>query len=288
MTAYTTLITTSQLNQLCASTEHLVIVDCRFSLADAAWGRREYEHGHIPGAVYAHLNEELSSAVIPGITGRHPLPDPELFVSWLGKTGISNITQLVAYDQSHGGMAARLWWLLRWVGHQHVAVLDGGWAAWQKSGYAITTEIPSLTPVKYVPVMREDLVVPVSEVGEWACDGHHKVVDAREAHRYAGLEEPIDPVAGHIPGAINIPFAGNLNSDGSWKSPEELRARFAHLLDGRTCGDVVFYCGSGVTACHDVLAFAHAGLGDAKLYAGSWSEWITDAARKVEIGEGNE
>lgn len=261
---------------------NVVIVDCRFSMANAEWGRTEYTQGHIPGSVYAHLNKDLSAPVLPGKTGRHPLPDPDQFLSWVTQHGISNETQVIAYDQAGGGYASRLWWLMRWLGHHAVAVLDGGWKGWQNANLPVDSIEPNAMLVGYTPAFRDDLIVMVDKVGEWACDNIHTVVDSREAHRYAGIEEPIDPVAGHIPGAINKPFAENSNPDGTWKSPEELRARFAPLLLDRKSDEIVFYCGSGVTACHNVLAFKHAGLGDAKLYPGSWSEWITDESRKVE------
>ncbi len=259
-----------------------IIVDCRFSLANANWGLGEYQHSHIPDAVYAHVNEDLSGPVIPGKTGRHPLPDTEKFLAWVQKMGISNETQVIAYDQAGGGYAARLWWLMQWIGHKAVAVLDGGWAAWQKAGLHADDSVPHTKTKVYTPSFRHDLIVDVNKVGQWACDHKHTVVDSREARRYDGIEELIDPVAGHIPGAINKPFAENINPDGTWKSISELRARFTSLLKDTTCDEIAFYCGSGVTACHNVLAFRHAGLGVAKLYPGSWSEWILDESRGIE------
>jgi thiosulfate/3-mercaptopyruvate sulfurtransferase len=280
---YETLISVDELSALMnAAKVDYVIVDCRFALANVNWGFEEYTIGHIPGAVYAHLNEDLSGPVIPGKSGRHPLPDPDKFVEWVQKMGISNQTQVFVYDQAGGGYAARLWWLMQWIGHRAVAVVDGGWAVWQRAGLPVDDHIPKPEAVKFVPSFRHDLIVNADEVSQWSCDSRYAVVDSREPRRYEGLEEPIDPVAGHIPGAINKPFAENTNPDGTWKTPDELRARFEPLLAERESEKIAFYCGSGVTASQNILAFKHAGLGDAKLYPGSWSEWITDERRGVE------
>jgi thiosulfate/3-mercaptopyruvate sulfurtransferase len=216
------------------------------------------------------------------VTGRHPLPSVDLFVSKLRSWGIGNASQVVAYDDAGGAFAARLWWMLRWLGHEAVAVLDGGFPAWVAEGRPVTAELPLVSPGDFTPRPRPDLLVtaallaaPESRAG--------KLFDARAPERYRGDIEPIDPVAGHIPGAENLPFAENLR-DGRFKPAAELRARLAAALGATQPEDAVVYCGSGVTACHDVLAFAQAGLPLPKLYAGSWSEWITDAARPTARG----
>jgi len=282
---YETLISTTDLARLLKDQkETTVVVDCRYAICEPGWGRGQYLKGHIPGARYADLNLDLSDPVIPGETGRHPLPDPGRFITWVQEAGISNRTQVVAYDQGGGGIAARLWWLMRWVGHTSVAVLDGGWGAWQKAGQAIEMDEPSAVGSKYSGTIHDEMTIRLEEVELWGTDPVRRLVDSREQRRYLGIEEPIDPVAGHIPGAVNFPFSDNLTGDGNWLSSEQLRERFSVLMsDKRSASDVVFYCGSGVTACHNILAFKHAGLGDARLYPGSWSEWIADRSRKVEV-----
>lgn len=283
---YSTIISQQDAQQLIIGpTDNLAVVDCRFSLAEPEWGRREYVKGHLPGALYAHLNHDLSGTVIPGVTGRHPLPDPQRFNDWICSIGISENTQVIAYDQGGGGIAARLWWLLRWIGHDAVAVLDGGWAGWVKAGLPVDRSVPQTKIATHEVRTNAQLAVMAEAVRSWCHDQKHVIVDSREERRYAGEEEPIDPVAGHIPAAVNLPFAYNLRNDGKWKDPEELRKRFETLLENRSCSEVVFYCGSGVTACHNVLAFKHAGLGDARLYPGSWSEWITQPERGVEVSD---
>jgi len=259
------------------------VVDCRFWLDDPERGRRDYRRAHIPGAVYAHLDEDLSAPPVPGQTGRHPLPDPAAFAERLGRWGIGNATQVVAYDDRGGAIAARLWFLLRWLGHQAVAVLDGGYPRWVMERLPTTKRIPQPRSRTFTPHLRPELVVATPEVeaivrGERA----QRLCDSRTPERYRGEQEPIDPVAGHIPGAISLPYPDNLTVDGRFRPPEALRARFQRALQGQS---PVFYCGSGVTAAHNLLAYLHAGLGEAPLYAGSWSEWITDPRRPVATGE---
>lgn len=278
---FNTLISVDELNNNLKS-PNWVIVDCRFSLADKESGRRDYQSAHIPSATYAHLDEDLSGPIIPGKTGRHPLPSVKkaatLFSSW----GIGNDTQVVAYDQGHGGIAARLWWMLRWLGHEKVAVLNGGWAAWQKAGLTTNEEVPSASPRLFSPAPRIDLVIPLEVIAANIKNKAFKLIDSRAAERYRGEKEPIDPVAGHIPTAINAPFIENVDAGGKFRSKEELRARFAGLLDQQPAEESIFYCGSGVTACHNLLALQYAGMGEGKLYPGSWSEWIVDPDRGVE------
>ena len=257
------------------------VVDCRFSLDDTEAGRRAYRAAHIPGAVYAHLDEDLSGPILPGRTSRHPLPGVEEFAQRLSAWGIGPETQVVAYDDRGGAIAARLWWMLRWLGHDRVAVLDGGWTAWQAAGYPVQAGVEQRSPARFRPRPRPELLVQVEEVLAKLEAPDLLLVDSRAPERYRGEVEPLDPVAGHIPGAVNRPFARNLAPDQRFLPREELRARFQELLAQRAPEQVAFYCGSGVTAAHNVLAMVHAGLGFPRLYAGSWSEWITDPRRPV-------
>ena len=259
-----------------------VVVDCRFSLADTERGRRAYREAHIPGSVYAHLDEDLSGPIVPGVTGRHPLPDAARFAQTLSAWGIDAGVQVAAYDDFGGGIAARLWWMLRWLGHDAVAVLDGGWPAWQKNGFPTRSGEETRPPRPFAPRARPEWIVGVDDVNTRRTDPSYRILDARAAERYRGEHEPIDPVAGHIPGALSAPFAGNLDADGFFLRPDALRARFEALLDGTPPDRTICYCGSGVTATHNLLALAHAGLGEARLYPGSWSHWITDPERPVE------
>ena len=261
----------------------VVVVDCRFSLADAAAGSRAYAAGHIPGAVYADLERDLSSPVQPH-TGRHPLPNPRVLGRRLGEWGIDGATQVVVYDDAGGAMAARLWWLARWLGHSRIALLDGGIDAWQAAGGPVETSRAAPRPRRFEAHPDEALWVSTGALVDAL--GHHPplLLDARAAERFAGLQEPVDPVAGHVPGALNRPFADNLDERGRFRSADALRTAFARLLAGRDPADVVHMCGSGVTACHNLLAMEVAGLPGSRLYAGSWSEWIRDGARPVALG----
>ncbi len=278
---YNTLIDAATLNA------HLddprwIVVDCRFNLADTEAGRQAYQHRHIPGARYAHLDEDLSSPITPA-TGRHPLPDPARLAHKLGEWGIDQNTQIVAYDDM-GGMlaAARLWWLLRWMGHGACAVLDGGFAAWQRAGFPVTAEWPTVQTATFNAQPDDRLWLTAEQVQ--ALTPEQVVLDARGAARFRGEQEPIDPVAGHIPGAINLPTESHLTADGHFLPPVELRARFDAVLAGRSPTQVIHSCGSGVTACHNLLAMESAGLPGSRLYPGSWSEWIRDPERPIAKG----
>ena len=280
---HTTLISTTALASHVAG-DSWVVVDCRFSLDDPERGRRDYLQAHIPGAIYGHLEEDLSGPIVPGTTGRHPLPAMDTFARTLSRWGIDGQSQVVVYDDSTGGMAARLWWMLRWAGHEAAAVLDGGWAQWRREGHPVASRVVPRAERRFLPRPRPELVLQAADVLEHMHDPAWRLIDARAPERYRGEQEPIDPVAGHIPGAICGSFAENLGPDGRFRTPDELRERYEALLDGVEAEHTIFYCGSGVTAAHNALAMAHAGLGDARLYAGSWSEWIVDPQRPVERG----
>ncbi|HKK05826.1 MAG TPA: sulfurtransferase [Gammaproteobacteria bacterium] len=261
-----------------------VVVDCRFDLAEPSAGRRAYRSAHLPGAYYAHLDEDLSGPV-GRFTGRHPLPAPEVLARRIAAWGVDAATQVVAYDDRGGAFAARLWWLLRWLGHDAVAVLDGGLGAWRRHGYPLDDQVPPARRADFVPNVREALCLDSAQVEAALSRQGIALVDARESPRFRGEHEPIDPVAGHIPGARNLPFAGNLDDEGCFLAPAALRSRLASVLGDQDPSASVHMCGSGVTACHNLLAMAVAGLGDGCLYAGSWSEWIRDPHRPVARGE---
>ncbi len=281
---YTTLISTAELAQHLADPDW-AIVDTRFSLTETEAGRRDYQQAHIPGAVYAHLDEDLSGPIIPGKTSRHPLPAIETFAQTLSNWGIDSGTQVVVYDGRGGIIAGRLWWMLRWLGHDAVAVLDGGWPQWVKEGRPTKAGLETRSPRTFTPNPRPELLVQVDEVAAMSQGSEARLVDCRAWERYRGEQEPLDPVAGHIPGAICLPVTENLGPDERLLPPEVLRERFTALLDDRSPEEVVFYCGSGVSAAHNLLAMAHIGLDGARLYVGSWSEWITDSTRPVATGD---
>lgn len=261
-----------------------VVVDCRFVLTDPEAGRRAYATGHIPGARYAHLNEDLSSPVTPG-SGRHPLPYPNVLAEKLGHWGIDKTCQVVVYDDSFGAMAARLWWLLRWLGHEAVALLDAGYPKWVREKRPVTTDLPNIQPTQFYPTINYSMCVDAEYVMKMTHAKEGLLLDARAEERFRGEVEPLDKVAGHIPGATNMPYEDNLDFSGEFMSDEALREHYQSVLGKVSPGEVVNMCGSGVTACHSILAMEHAGLSGAKLYAGSWSEWITDPSRPVAKGE---
>ncbi|MGH8272886.1 MAG: sulfurtransferase [Gammaproteobacteria bacterium] len=281
--SYTTLIEAEELLSH-AHAENWRIFDCRCSPSDPAVGRRQYFEGHIPEARHADLDRVLAAPPGPA-TGRHPLPGRTALAAWLGREGVDGDTQIVAYDESGGAFAARLWWLARWLGHEKIAVLDGGLPAWREAGGEMEEgEVKAPTPADF-PVRKSLTKMLVTDevltIVHAAASG--TLVDARAAPRYRGETEPIDSVAGHIPGAHNRPFAENLDASGRFLDRDQLRTRFAGLSDDPQ--QTVHYCGSGVTACHNVLAMEHAGLVGSRLYAGSWSEWIRNPARPVARGK---
>jgi thiosulfate/3-mercaptopyruvate sulfurtransferase len=257
------------------------VFDCRHDLAKPDLGEQQYREGHIPGALFAHLERNLSGRKT-GTNGRHPLPEPQDFEKWLEKTGLTPKDQVVCYDAGNGSMASRLWWMLRWIGHDKVAVLDGGFARWLKEGQPATVDVPLFTPLNYPIKPRNDFAVDVRTVEQTL--GKPLLLDARAPARYRGEQEPIDPVAGRIPGARNRFSGDNLSAHGTFKSPAELKKEFQSVLQGRAPSEVIHYCGSGVAACHNLLAMEVAGLKGGKLYAGSWSEWSAGPKRPQERG----
>jgi thiosulfate/3-mercaptopyruvate sulfurtransferase len=264
--------------------EPLRIVDCRFLLQDAAAGEKAYRAAHIDGAVYMDLERDLSAPKREDRAGgRHPLPEPAALAAALGRAGITNGTHVVAYDDQGGAMAARLVWLLRWLGHEGCAsILDGGFAAWQAAAYPVSPERPEIAPADYVPHVRPELVVSAGDVRERLGREGVVLIDSREAPRYRGDAEPIDPVAGHIPGAVNRFWKDSLASDGTWLPAEAQQTRFKDLSRD---DEIIVYCGSGVTACPNVFALEAAGFRNVKLYAGSWSDWISSVENPVATGE---
>lgn len=304
--ALTTLISVEQLHaQL--DNPNWVVIDCRFSLADTSQGGIHFSQSRIPGAQYAHLDKQLSSSIIADVTGRHPLPDVQTLEAQFQKWGINNDTQIIAYDDKPGAIASRLWWLSRWLGHEACAVLDGGLVAWKQAGLPLDTNVLNSSETDSVSTdaiaindtsgdTRSDDATsvgddttntlirgafqrqtPLAQVIEKpnVLDDNLCLLDAREAERYRGEVEPIDPVAGHIPGALNAPFMNNLNADGTFKSVGELQERFDPILAQSTGKQLVHYCGSGVTAAHNMLAMVHAQRNPGAMYAGSFSEWVS-------------
>jgi len=281
---FTTLISAAELAPHVADPDWLV-VDCRFELGKPETGERAYAAGHIPHAIYAHLDRDLAAPVTPE-TGRHPLPQPDEFAAALSSWGLTPQTQVVAYDADNSAYAARLWWLLRWVGHEAVAVLDGGFKAWTAAGLPTTSEIPRRRASHFVARPDRDMWYDAREVAERVQRADWRLLDARAPERFAGQVEPIDPVAGHVAGARNHPFTSNLGGDGRFAPAQELRRRLTQSQDGVADDHTIVMCGSGVTACNLLLAMEAAGKQGARLYAGSWSEWIRDPSRPIRKGSG--
>jgi thiosulfate/3-mercaptopyruvate sulfurtransferase len=274
---FTTLVSTAV---LAAHLDEPVIVDCRAKLDDEGWGEREYAASHIPGAVYADLNRDLSGRKT-GSNGRHPLPEPDALAQTFGRLGITSGRQVIAYDHDNGQWASRLWWLLRWLGHDAVTVLDGGFAKWIAEGRPTAHGMERNAARVFTATPRPEMTVDVDAVASRAGSREWRLIDARAPERYRGETEPIDRVPGHIPGAVNRFYGGNVAADKTFKTPEQLRAEFAPAIGDTPPDHVICY---GVTACHNLLAMEHAGIHGAKLYVGSWSEWSADPGRAVEVG----
>jgi thiosulfate/3-mercaptopyruvate sulfurtransferase len=280
---YTTIIATDRLATHLQDADWL-IVDCRFDLSKPRWGNEEYLKAHIPGAVFADLDRHLASPITPS-SGRHPLPEPANWCETVTNWGITPDTQVIAYDSAGGSLAAvRVWWLLRAYGHHRVAVLDGGYPKWMRENRTVSTTVPNRTPAIFTGSLDLNCMV----TSEQLVDLHHnpkmRLIDARAAERFRGEIEPIDPVAGHIPGAKNRPIAENMNPDQTFKSAAQLRAEFEDLFEEIPPQNAISYCGSGVTGIHNLLAMEIAGFTGGRLYPGSWSEWIRDPNRPVETG----
>ncbi|MDZ5459440.1 sulfurtransferase [Azohydromonas lata] len=282
---YRTLITVAELQALQREGQPPLLLDCGFDLADPAAGERAYAQGHLPGAHYAHLERDLSAPAVRDaqgrFPGRHPLPSRDALAALLGQLGLKPGVQAVAYDAQGGMFAARAWWLLRWLGHEAVAVLDGGRQAWAGAGAPLDSAVPA-RDASAAPYAMGPATMPTLQAGELLENlGRVRILDARAPERYRGDTEPLDAVAGHIPGALNRFFKLNLLPDGRFKSAQALREEFAPLLAGGEASALVQQCGSGVTACHNLLALEHAGWAGSPLYPGSWSEWCSDPARPV-------
>ena len=257
-----------------------VIFDCRHDLFDPGKGERQYREGHIPGAHFANIDTDLSGDKT-GSNGRHPLPSPAAFSAFLARHGVSNTSTIVAYDDVGGQFASRLWWMARWIGLTKIFLLDGGIPKWIAEGRALATDVPAPSPAPLRGNANPLMVWSATELAAHIEDANISVIDARAAERYRGEVEPIDPVAGHIPGALNRFYKANLNADLTFRAADEIKDEFAKLINDQSSANVVHYCGSGVTACANIFAMEYAGLPGSKLFAGSWSEWVSDPARPV-------
>jgi thiosulfate/3-mercaptopyruvate sulfurtransferase len=277
----TPLISTAALALRLADPDWLV-ADCRFDLADPAAGAAAWRAGHIPGAIHVDLERDLSVAVTAR-TGRHPLPSPEAIAATLSRLGVGNQTQVVCYDAGNGAYASRLWWMLRYVGHDAVSVLDGGFAAWVAEGRPVSTDESGRPPARFAARPRPGMLCDAADVAE-ALAGGELLVDVRGAERFRGDVEPLDAVAGHVPGAVNLPFPENLGADGRFLSPAALARHWRERVGAKAGRGTICMCGSGVTACQGLLALETAGITGGRLYAGSWSEWIRDPSRPVARG----
>jgi thiosulfate/3-mercaptopyruvate sulfurtransferase len=283
---YELLISAEELQKFITIKKPVRIFDCTFDLADAALGHRQYLESHIPGAVYAHLDKALSDKTGAGVSGgRHPLPSREKFAIWLSSVGLANNMQAVVYDRNGANYCGRLWWMLKWAGHANVAVLDGGLQAWQAAGGSINSgEEPAQFQTSFALAPEISKLAATQTVADNLGRPIQTLVDARGAPRFRGEVEPLDPVAGHIPGALNRPFGHNMTPEGKFKPASELKAEFETLLAGRDPATVVHHCGSGVSAVPNIIAMQLAGLGTTSLYAGSWSDWCSDASRPMAQG----
>ena len=278
------LIDTGELQPLIGET-NVRIVDCRFDLCDPQAGRRAYRDRHIPGAVFADLDEDLAAPVAPD-TGRHPLPVAEAFAETLGRLGISNSSDVVVYDDSGGGLAARAWWLLRWLGHQQVRLLDGGFQRWTAENRPLAAGDEVVAAASFSPLPHPEKILTTMDIfRSFDRIEELNLIDARDAARFRGEVEPIDPVPGHVPGSANLPYTVSLRDDGTWKSRGELESLWREVLGAEKNTAWAVMCGSGVTACHLAISAMEAGYREPRLYVGSWSAWIRDPARPIGLGE---
>jgi len=277
MDSFCDVIEVQTLDSLLAD-EDIIVVDCRFYLEDVGAGKRAYEVEHIPSAQYVHLNNDLSAPLTPE-SGRHPLPSEESMTRLFSQLGISPGKKVVAYDGANGVAASRLWWMLRYMGHDTVAVLNGGMPAWNAAGMPIASGIEKKDPANFIGQAHPELLVSMNDINP-----EMMLIDSRMPERFRGEIEPIDPVAGHIPGAINFFYKNNYDENGRFLAPALIREKFAQILGAIPPSEVTFYCGSGVTACNNLLALAYAGMGDGKHYVGSWSEWCRNPSNPIALG----
>ena len=280
--AYQTIVSVDELNKNLNNSDWLVF-DCRFSLKDPVGGLNSYNQGHISGAQFADMDTGLSSTVT-ATSGRHPLPDPDVFIDQLQNWGVNNSSQVICYDDISGAYAARMWWLLKWLGHNDVAVLDGGINMWTETGLKLETKVQTKPKGSFSGQVNNNMWVDIDFVQQQL--GQINLLDARTRERFTAQDTKTDPIPGHVPGALSFPFAENLNKQGLFLSAEELQQRFENMFNSQENKEVVNMCGSGVTACHNLLAMSLAGLPMTRLYVGSWSEWIKEKTRPVAIGEG--
>ena len=260
--------------------ENTLVFDCRCDIKDTTYGIQAYTEGHIPGSIYVNVDTDLASEKTPS-SGRHPLPDADALSEKLSQWGLSSEKQAVIYDDASGAFAGRMWWILKWLGHKKVAVLDGGLGSYMSTGGKLTTDETIFEKNIFTPNIQSEMVVEITDVEEAQYKMNKLIIDARSKERYLGIKDLVDPIAGHVPGAISHPLSLNLNKDGKFRSPEDLKLAFDKIIADTTSENVISMCGSGITACHNILAMEIAGIKGIKLYVGSWSEWITDKSRPI-------
>tara|TARA_Y100000992_G_C21256929_1_gene489042 strand:- start:916 stop:1767 length:852 start_codon:yes stop_codon:yes gene_type:complete len=260
--------------------ENTLVFDCRCDIKDTTYGIQAYTEGHIPGSIYVNVDTDLASEKTPS-SGRHPLPDADALSEKLSQWGLSSEKQAVIYDDASGAFAGRMWWILKWLGHKKVAVLDGGLGSYMSIGGKLTTDETIFEKNIFTPNIQSEMVVEITDVEEAQYKMNKLIIDARSKERYLGIKDLVDPIAGHVPGAISHPLSLNLNKDGKFRSPEDLKLAFDKIIADTTSENVISMCGSGITACHNILAMEIAGIKGIKLYVGSWSEWITDKSRPI-------
>ena len=260
--------------------ENFIIFDCRCDISDSSYGLEAYNEGHIENSIFVDIDHDLASEKTLD-SGRHPLPDPELFSEKLSQWGMTNNKQAVIYDDAGGAFAGRMWWILKWLGHSDVAVLDGALGAWMSAGGKLTSKVTIFERAVFEPNLNDSMHVSIKDVEDAQYKMNKLIIDARSKERYLGIKDPVDPIAGHIPGAISHPLGKNLDKNGHFKSPEELRHNFIKLIGDTDSSDIISMCGSGITACHNILALEISGIKNVSLFVGSWSEWITDKSRPI-------